>query len=376
MPEQACSCPSAGGAVHRVDGRFRSRSGASVSIINPRRSLRTTSRSADRGGCFSTKPAVGRSTRSSQPRFSARTLYRPPYGRSATTRVATGRPLPVPRRADRDVSEIYGRWLALWSEAGPEIATFADAVTEGNTYSRARLLASVVALEGYWRTRKPPTAGNKPKLLDKLIALRKHSGVVEEQIGATDDNLKLLVAARNLYAHLDQTRVALRRRDRRRATAQLQARNGTDAGVPASRSRPPAGRDQRDVRRAPRRLAARLHIAAPFGASVCPWGHEPKHGALAGRWPPTMPSPIPIGCRRSCSSTASDLDAGSTRSLGSRPSRALVNSRSRLRALAQALQRTRTYARVLPSPTSGALPQSGSPTNAASPAFPARSVLR
>lgn len=33
------------------------------------------------------------------------------------------------------------------------------------------------------------------------MALRAHSGVVPEQIGATDDNLMLLVAARNLYAH-------------------------------------------------------------------------------------------------------------------------------------------------------------------------------
>jgi hypothetical protein len=111
----------------------------------------------------------------------------------------------------KDVSEIYGRWIALWEEAAPEIATFVDAVTEGTTYSRARLLASVVALEGYWRTRQPPTpcTGSQPNLLEKLIALRAHTGVVAAQIGATDDNLKLLVAARNLYAHLDQHHVPL-----------------------------------------------------------------------------------------------------------------------------------------------------------------------
>lgn len=116
---------------------------------------------------------------------------------------------------------------------------FVDAITEGNTYSRARLLASVVALEGYWRTRKPPTAGNKPKLLDKLIALRGHSGVVEQQIGATDDNLKLLVAARNLYAHLDQHHVSLSDEEIddellpncRRATALMQACLLRDLGL-------------------------------------------------------------------------------------------------------------------------------------------------
>lgn len=139
----------------------------------------------------------------------------------------------------KDVSDIYGRWLALWNLAAPEIATFVDAITEGNTYSRARLLASVVALEGYWRTRKPPTAGDKPKLLDKLIALRGHSGVAEQQIGATDDNLKLLVAARNLYAHLDQHHVSLSDEEIddellpncRRATALMQACLLRDLGL-------------------------------------------------------------------------------------------------------------------------------------------------
>lgn len=138
-----------------------------------------------------------------------------------------------------DVSEIYGRWLALWEQAAPEIATFIDAITEGSSYSRARLLASVVALEGYWRTRRPPTPGNRPKLLDKLIALRAHSGVADKQIGATDDNLQLLVAARNLYAHLDQHHVALSDQEIddellpncRRATALMQACLLRDLGI-------------------------------------------------------------------------------------------------------------------------------------------------
>ena len=138
-----------------------------------------------------------------------------------------------------DVSEIYGRWLALWEQAAPEIATFVDAITEGSSYSRARLLASVVALEGYWCTRRPPTPGNRPKLLDKLIALRAHSGVADKQIGATDDNLQLLVAARNLYAHLDQHHVALTDEEIddellpncRRATALMQACLLRDLGI-------------------------------------------------------------------------------------------------------------------------------------------------
>ena len=112
-----------------------------------------------------------------------------------------------------DVADIYGRWMALWEEAGPEVATFVDAVNEGSTYSRARLLASVVALEGYWRTRlRQSVVGQKKRSLDltaKLKALREHSGIDPAQIGATNKNLKLLVAARNLYAHLNQTTVQL-----------------------------------------------------------------------------------------------------------------------------------------------------------------------
>ena len=108
-----------------------------------------------------------------------------------------------------DVAQTYERWIELWEDAGPEIATFVDAVSEGNSHGRARLLASVVALEGYWRTRRPPTVKTRPNLLDKLKALRDYSTPDAGQIAAKDENLKLLVAARNLYAHLDQRWVSL-----------------------------------------------------------------------------------------------------------------------------------------------------------------------
>jgi len=143
-----------------------------------------------------------------------------------------------------DVADIYGRWMALWEEAGPEVATFVDAVNEGSTYSRARLLASVVALEAYWRTRlrQPTSPGQKPQslsLTDKLKALRDHSGVDTARIGGTNKNLKLLVAGRNLYAHLNQTLVEVSDEEIddglvdncRRATALMQACLLHDLGV-------------------------------------------------------------------------------------------------------------------------------------------------
>ncbi len=112
-----------------------------------------------------------------------------------------------------DVARIYGRWMALWREASAEIATFVDALSEGNTFSRPRLLAGVAALEAYWRTRLSiDEHGAKRKgtgLFEKLKMLRTHAGVDPRVIGATNTNLKMLVAARNLYAHLSQVVVEL-----------------------------------------------------------------------------------------------------------------------------------------------------------------------
>jgi hypothetical protein len=108
-----------------------------------------------------------------------------------------------------DVARVYGRWMHLWDEARAEIATFVDAISEGSTYSRARLLAGVAALEAYWRTRLQfDEQGAKRKgssLVGKLKMLRTHAAIPPMLIGATNANLNLLVAARNLYAHLDQT---------------------------------------------------------------------------------------------------------------------------------------------------------------------------
>jgi hypothetical protein len=108
---------------------------------------------------------------------------------------------------------VYSRWIDLWDDASVEIATFVDAVSEGNTFSRARLLAGAAALEAYWRTRlQVDEHGNRRKgssLLDKLKMLRDYAGIEPGLIGATNTNLKLIVAARNLYAHLDQNIVEL-----------------------------------------------------------------------------------------------------------------------------------------------------------------------
>jgi hypothetical protein len=112
-----------------------------------------------------------------------------------------------------DVARVYGRWMELWDEASVEIATFVDAISEGNTFSRARLLAGVAALEAYWRTRLQfDERGAKRKgtsLVEKLKMLRAYASVDAALLGVTNANLKLIAAARNLYAHLDQTVVSL-----------------------------------------------------------------------------------------------------------------------------------------------------------------------
>jgi hypothetical protein len=142
-----------------------------------------------------------------------------------------------------DVAAIYRRWIDLWDEASPEIATFVDTLSEGNAFSRARLLAGVVALEAYWRTRlKGVLYGGKPRstrLPDKLKQLRAHAGIDPTLIGVSNDNLKLLVGARNLYAHLAQTNVSLSEEEiddrlvenSRRAAALMQACLLRDLGI-------------------------------------------------------------------------------------------------------------------------------------------------
>lgn len=149
-------------------------------------------------------------------------------------------------RADEidDVSRVYGRWMDLWDEAGVEIATFVDAISEGTTFSRARLLAGVAALEAYWRTRlRLDDQGKKRRgtsLIGKLKMVRDYAQVEPKLIGATNANLKLIAAARNLYAHLDQTIVDLSDdeiddhlvENCRRAAALLQASLLRDLDVP------------------------------------------------------------------------------------------------------------------------------------------------
>ena len=118
-------------------------------------------------------------------------------------------------RADQidDVAVLYSRWMKLWEDASAEIATFIDAISEGSTFSRARLLAGAAALEAYWRIRlRFDEHGRRRRgasLVEKLKMLRAYAAIDPELIGATNANLKVIAAARNLYAHLDQTIVKL-----------------------------------------------------------------------------------------------------------------------------------------------------------------------
>lgn len=134
-----------------------------------------------------------------------------------------------------DVVVTYGRWMELWEDASVEIATFVDAISEGSTFSRARLLAGAAALEAYWRTRLQINEHGRRRtgssLVEKFKMLRTYAAIDPELIGATNANLKVLAAGRNLYSHLDQTIVKLTAEEIddqlvencRRASALLQA---------------------------------------------------------------------------------------------------------------------------------------------------------
>jgi len=171
------------------------------------------------------------------------------------------------------VARVYGRWMELWREASAEIATFVDALSEGNRFSRARLLASVVALEAYWRTRLSyDENGGKRKgtsLLDKLKMLRSHTGIDPGLIGATNANLTMLVAARNLYAHLAQSVVGLGADAIDDSLLELPPGRCLAPSVVAARPGCAAGRHQRYVRSALRLLAIDLMMGIGRGSDTC-----------------------------------------------------------------------------------------------------------
>jgi hypothetical protein len=85
------------------------------------------------------------------------------------------------------------RWWDLHEEVSPALGVFASHITEGNSYSPARLLILYSALEAYAKVRH----GHKD-----FRKLRQYAGVKGEVIGATNPALDLLNASRGYFAHL------------------------------------------------------------------------------------------------------------------------------------------------------------------------------
>ncbi len=93
----------------------------------------------------------------------------------------------------RWVDAAIKRWWVLHEEVWPALGVFASHITEGNTYSPARLLILYSALEAYAKVRH----GHK-----NFRKLRQYAGIKGEVIGATNPALDLLGASRGYFAYL------------------------------------------------------------------------------------------------------------------------------------------------------------------------------
>jgi len=98
-----------------------------------------------------------------------------------------------------DVSASLRRWFRLWRKVAPAIEMLVDSINQGTLFSPARLLAVVAAAEAYHRGQ----LGGGGSLEAKLKALRAYGGVDMDISGCTNANLRLVVASRNWYSHLD-----------------------------------------------------------------------------------------------------------------------------------------------------------------------------
>lgn len=93
----------------------------------------------------------------------------------------------------QDFAAAMTRWWALHEEVWPALGVFASHLTEGNTYSPARLLILYSGLEAYARVRHGHNDFSK---------LRQYAGISGDVIGATNPALDLLGASRGYFAHL------------------------------------------------------------------------------------------------------------------------------------------------------------------------------
>jgi hypothetical protein len=93
----------------------------------------------------------------------------------------------------QDFGAAITRWWALHEEAWPALGVFASHITEGNTYSPARLLILYSGLEAYSKARH----GHKD-----FRKLRQYAGIPGTVGGTTNAALDLLGASRGYFAHL------------------------------------------------------------------------------------------------------------------------------------------------------------------------------
>jgi hypothetical protein len=94
-----------------------------------------------------------------------------------------------------EFADAIRRWWTLHEKAWPALGVFAQHVTEGSTYSPARLITVFSALEAYARAH----LGTKD-----LRKVRRHAGVPSDITGCTDSALELLGYCRGHFAHLTQ----------------------------------------------------------------------------------------------------------------------------------------------------------------------------
>jgi hypothetical protein len=104
------------------------------------------------------------------------------------------------RAADlADLARSIRAWYRLWRKLGPALETYTGTVNEGSTFTPGRLLALVTALEAYHRAQ----LGTGGSLERKLKRLRDYGGIDPALSKCDDRALKLIVATRHWYSHLD-----------------------------------------------------------------------------------------------------------------------------------------------------------------------------
>jgi HEPN superfamily Apea-like protein len=101
-----------------------------------------------------------------------------------------------------DFEHAIQAWFKLDAVAEPAMDQFAGTVMYGNSYGHSRLVELATALESYSRTRHAKRKNEWA--LTKLKRLAAYARMPRREIGSSVPRLKLLLASRNYYAHLNK----------------------------------------------------------------------------------------------------------------------------------------------------------------------------